>query len=99
MGIFKKEEKGTIDPSRKAVLWMHPDALLKFMTSNRWVITEGHLPEDTQFHHVYYDSRRMVFGLVCSSNNFKEVKLGEELPELPPVTFRWWNQGDGEIPE
>ena len=90
-----KDINKTPDMSRQALLWMHPEAMIRFMTSKRWVIQEGHLPEDTQFHHVYYDSARQVFAMVLTSKEFKSLKLGEKIPELPPVSFRWWNPKDG----
>lgn len=85
------------DMSRQALIWLHPEALFRFMTARRWVIQEGHLPDDVQFHHVFYDQQRQVFGLVVTSKTFKQVKLGSPLPELPPITFKWWNPSDGEI--
>lgn len=97
MSIFSKDKSGTIDQSRQALMWMHPEALVRFMTSKRWVINEGHLPEDTQFHHCYYDQQRQVFAVVMISNSFKQVKLGQPLPELDPVSFRWWNHDDGAV--
>jgi hypothetical protein len=93
-----KDIHKTPDMSRQALLWMHPEAMVRFMTSKRWVIQEGHLPEDAQFHHVYYDSSRQVFAMVLTSKDFKSLKLGEKIPELPPVSFRWWNPKDG-VPE
>ena len=93
-----KDIHKTPDMSRQALLWMHPEAMVRFMTSKRWVIQEGHLPEDAQFHHVYYDSSRQVFAMVLTSKDFKSLKLGEKMPELPPVSFRWWNPKDG-VPE
>ena len=93
-----KDIHKTPDMSRQALLWMHPEAMVRFMTSKRWVIQEGNLPEDAQFHHVYYDSNRQVFAVVLTSNTFKSLKLGEKIPELPPVSFRWWNPKDG-VPE
>jgi len=93
-----KDIHKTPDMSRQALLWMHPEAMVRFMTSKRWVIQEGHLPEDAQFHHVYYDSSRQVFAMVLTSKDFKSLKLGEKIPELPPVSLRWWNPKDG-VPE
>lgn len=93
----KKVKSANPDMSRQALIWLHPEALLKFMTSSRWVIQEGYLPEDVAFHHVYYDQNRQVFALVCTSSEFKEVKLGDPLPELPPITFKWWNPENGAI--
>lgn len=90
-----KDIHKTPDMSRQALLWMHPEAMVRFMTSKRWVIQEGHLPEDTQFHHVYYDSNRQVFAMVLTSKDFKSLKLGEKIPELPPISFRWWKPEDG----
>jgi hypothetical protein len=96
MSILGNRSKDkTPDSSRQALLWMHPSALVHFMTSKRWVIQEGHLPEDVQFHHVYYDSSRQVFAIVCTSNEFKSLKLGAKIPELPPISFKWWNPKDG----
>lgn len=77
--------------SRRAVLWMHPEAIVHFMVSDRWVINEGHFPEDVQFHSVFWDPKRMVWGVVLISKEFKPVKVGEDMPELPPVKFRWYN--------
>jgi len=85
------------DPSRQALLWMHPEALFRFMVSKRWVIQDGHLPDDVTFHHVYYDERRQVFACVVTSNSFKSLKAGQPLPELPPITFKWWNHEDGAV--
>ena len=94
----KLENKAkAIDQSKQAVIWLHPQALVAFMTSQRWVIKEGQLPEDVQYHHVYFDQERNVFGLVVLSNSFKSLKVGEKRPELPPITFKWWNPKDGEI--
>lgn len=93
----KKDMVKTPDMSRQALLWMHPEALVHFMTSRRCVIQEGHLPDDVKFHHVYYDSNRQVFAMVLTSNTFRSLKLGEKIPELPPVTFKWWNSDDGAI--
>lgn len=95
MMFGKKSEDGNMDMSRQAMIWMHPEALVHFMTSSRFVINEGHLPEDVQFHHVYYDQNRQVFALVVISKEFKQVKLGSPIPELKPVSFRWWNNTDG----
>lgn len=95
--LGKNKRSANPDMSRQALIWMHPEALMHFMTSKRWVIQEGHLPEDVAFHHVYYDQNRQVFALVVTSKTFKEVKLGQPLPELPPITFKWWNPSDGEI--
>jgi hypothetical protein len=93
--MFGKKADGNIDMSRQALIWLHPEALLHFMTSSRFVINEGHLPEDVVFHHVYFDQNRQVFALVCISSTFKQVKLGSPIPELKPISFRWWNQKDG----
>lgn len=92
-----KDVHKTPDMSRQALLWMHPEALVHFMTSSRWVIMEGSLPEDVQFHHVYYDSNRQVFGIVVTSKTFKPLKMGQQIPELPPIQFKWWKPEDGEI--
>ena len=92
-----KDINKTPDNSRQALIWMHPEALVRFMTSHRWVIQAGHLPEDTQFHHVYYDSNRQVFAIVVTSKDFKSLKMGDKIPELPPITFKWWNAGDGAV--
>lgn len=97
MGIFDKKKDENTDMSRQALIWMHPEALLRFMTSKRWVIQENTLPEDAKFHHSFFDPQRQVFGIVVSSKEFKQVKLGEPLPELDPITFRFWNSSDGEI--
>ncbi len=97
MKLFNKNQEGAIDQSRQAVAWMHPEALVRFMTSRRWVINEGSLPEDAVIHHCYYDQQRQVFGVVLISSTFKQVKIGDSLPELPPITFRWWNAKDGEM--
>ena len=85
------------DMSRQALLWMHPEALIRFMTSKRWVIQDGYLPEDAQFHHVYFDNNRQVFAIIVTSQDFKSLKLGDPIPELPPVTFKWWNHEDGAV--
>lgn len=95
--LSKKKGSGEMDLSRQALIWLHPEALLRFMTSKRWVIQEGHLPEDTKFHHVYYDQQKQVFALVVISNDFKQLKVGQPIPELPPMSFRWWNHEDGEM--
>lgn len=94
MSIFKKKTEQN-DVSRQALIWIHPEALVHFMTSSRFVINEGHLPEDTQFHHVYYDQQRQVFALVVISKEFKQLKVGQPIPELKPISFRWWNSKDG----
>lgn len=84
--------------SRRAILWMHPTSMLKFMTSQRWIINSGHLPEDVTFHSVFWDTNRMVWGIVCQSKEFKTLKLGQPMPELPPVEFRYWSpEKDGLI--
>ena len=97
MSLLSRKKQGPLDQSRQAVMWMHPEALLRFMTSARWVINKGHLPEDAQFHHAYYDQNRQVFAVVIISNSFKQAKLGQPLPELDPIEFRWWNHNDGEV--
>lgn len=97
MSILGKKKRENNDNSRQALIWMHPEALVHFMTSRRWVIQEGHLPADTKFHHVYYDQNRQVFAIVVISSEFKQVKMGDPLPELPPITFKWWNTEDGAI--
>lgn len=74
--------------SRRAILWMHPQALVSMMTSARWVIIDNHLPEDAQFHHVFWDAERMVWGLVVISAEYKPVKMGEKMPELKMMHFR-----------
>lgn len=84
--------------SRKALLWVHPQAVIRMMTSKRWVITEGNLPEDVQFDHIYWDPRRQVWAVVCISKYFKVLKMGEEIPELPPLTFRAYDaEKDGVV--
>jgi hypothetical protein len=93
--LGKKKTSGDLDMSRQALIWLHPEALLRFMTSSRFVINEGHLPEDTTFHHVYYDQNRQVFALVVISKEFKQLKLGAPIPELKPISFRWWKPEDG----
>lgn len=96
MKLFnEKRPPAQVDPSRQALIWMHPEALIRFMTSQRWVINSGHLPEDTQFHHVYYDAQRQVFAIVVISNSFKELKVGHPIPELKPINFKWWQHSDG----
>jgi hypothetical protein len=96
--MFGKEKSAESLMSRQAILWMHPTSLLRFMTSKRWVILEGALPPDVQFHHVYWDAQRQVWAVICTSMEFKEVKLGQPLPEIPPVSFRFWNpKKDGEL--
>lgn len=97
MSILGKKKPAQIDPSRQALIWMHPEALVRFMTSKRWVINQGHLPEDAQFHHAYYDQNRQVFAVVVTSSTFKELKVGQPIPELEPIEFKWWNHGDGEV--
>ena len=94
MSLFKKKPEQN-NVSRQALIWMHPEALVRFMTSGRWVIQEGHLPEDAQFHHAYYDQQRQVFAVVVTSSEFKQLKVGQSIPELKPITFKWWNHGDG----
>ena len=84
--------------SRRAVLWVHPQAILAFMTSERWVIVNGHLPSDVTYHSVFWDPMRNVWGVVCQSQSFKPVKLNQEMPVLPPVEFKNYNAGrDGVI--
>lgn len=77
--------------SRQAILWMHPSALVLFMTSARWVIKKGHLPEDVKFHNVFWVPERNVWAVVCTSKEFEPVLAGQKLPELPQVEFRYWN--------
>ena len=77
--------------SREAVLWMHPTAIVPFMTSQRWVINEGHLPEDVKYHSVFWEPTRNIWGVVCTSKEFKPVLVGQKMPELPQVTFRFYN--------
>jgi hypothetical protein len=90
--MFKSPKVGHDDlSSRQAILWMHPTALMPFMTSQRWVITEHHLPEDVQFHHVFWDPTKQIFGIVCMSKEFKPVLIGKQPPELPQVSFRFYN--------
>lgn len=97
--MLKRPKIGHDDiTSRQAVLWMHPTALLPFMTSQRWVVTENHLPEDIQFHYVFWEPQRQIFGIVCMSKEFKPVMVGKALPELEQVSFRFWNPAkDGAI--
>ncbi len=95
--IGKKKQPASLDQSRQALIWLHPQALFAFMTSKRWVVNDGHLPPDVQLHHVYYDPQRQVFAVVLLSKEFKSLKMGEPLPELPPISFRYWNPGDGEL--
>ena len=84
--------------SRRAMIWMHPQSLVAFMVSQRWVITKNHLPPDAKFDHVFYDPQRMVWGLVVISREFKPLKVGEPMPELKPIEFRWYNPAkDGVI--
>lgn len=84
--------------SRRAILWMHPSALLPFMTSARWVITQGHLPEDVKFHHTFLDPTRGIFAVVCTSSEFEPVLAGQAVPELPQVEFKFYNpEKDGII--
>lgn len=92
---FKKDDGDLL--SRQAVMFMHPQVLLQFMTSAQWVIVENNLPKDIKFHHVYFDQQAQVFGLVCMSKEFKSLKLGAKLPEITPVKFRYWNPADGAI--
>lgn len=94
MPLFDKKKKpiGNDDiNSRQAVLWMHPSAILPFMTSQRWVITEGALPFDIQFHHVFFDNQKQIFGVVCISKSFDRLYVGQALPELPQVSFRFYD--------
>lgn len=97
--MFKKiKVKGNND-SRQAILWMHPTALVKFMTSGRWVINKGSLPDDVEYSHVYWDPNRQVWALVLKSSEFKELKMGDQLPELPPVEFRFYEPSKDGIVE
>lgn len=97
IGLHKKGEPSDLQ-SRQAILWMHPSALIPLMTSARWVITEGHLPVDTQYHHVFWDSGKQIWGVVCISKEFKVVKMAQQLPELPQVKFKFYAPGkDGII--
>lgn len=89
--MFKKKDSLQDLQSRLAVIWLHPSSLVRFMTSSRWVITEGHLPEDAQMSHVYWDPTRNVWGLVVMSSEFKELKVGQPMPEMPPISFRFYN--------
>ena len=95
--------KKKVDPqvdlqSRRAILWMDPTAILPLMTSHRWVIVEGTLPEDVTFHSVFWDQNRLVFGIICQSKTFDSLKLAEEMPHLPPVSFRYYDgKKDGVI--
>ena len=97
--MLRKKKISDIDlMSRQAILWMHPTALLPLMTSQRWVVNEGHLPEDVQFHSVFWDANRQVWGVICLSETFKQAIVGQPLPELEPVAFRYWNPSkDGAI--
>lgn len=97
MSILGKKKPAAVDPSRQALIWMHPEALVRFMTSKRWVINQGHLPEDAAFHHAYYDQQRQVFAVVVTSNSFKQLKVAQPIPELEPIEFKWWNHEDGEM--
>lgn len=95
--LRKKKTAESLD-SRLALLWMHPNALMMFMTSFRWVINKGQLPADVQFQSVYWDPARNVWAILCKSKDFKELKMGEKIPELPPIEFRWYNPDkDGPI--
>lgn len=94
-----RRNKQTVEDldSRKAILWMHPQAVLNLMISNRWVVTENHLPDDVKFHHVFYDPTRQIWGVVVQSSTFKSLKLGEQMPELPQVVFKGWTPEEGAI--
>lgn len=92
----KKKQEGP-ETSRQKLLWMHPEALVRFMTSSRWAIQEGALPEDARFHHVYFDQNRQVFAIVVTSNTFEPVLAGQPIPELPQISFRWWQPKDGVV--
>lgn len=84
---------------RQKLLWMHPQALIQFMKSLRWVITDGHLPQDAEFHHVYWDPSRQVWAVVVTSETFPPVLAGHQIPELPQVTFRHFDPSvDGPLP-
>ena len=101
-GLFKGKQKPSPDEdlsSRRAILWMHPSALLPLMTSQRWVILDGHLPEDVQFHHAFLDPHRNIFAIVCTSKEFKPVLAGQQPPELPPVKFKFYNPDEDGIIE
>ncbi len=87
--VFKKANKNL--DGRFAVLYLAPQTLVAFMSSQRWVITKGYLPDDVVFHHVYYLPERQLWGAVCQSAEFKQVLRGAPLPELPPVEFRYYN--------
>lgn len=91
LGAKKKPSTQDDLNSRQAILWMHPSALLPLMTSQRWVVNVGHLPEDVQFHNVFWDTGRNIWGIVCTSKEFKPVLAGSKIPELPQVAFRYWN--------
>lgn len=96
--MLGKKNKNPKDlTSRRAILWMHPQAVINMMKSNRWVVVENYLPEDATFHHVFYDSGRMVWGCVIQSADFKPVKIGEPMPELPQVVFKVWEPKDGVV--
>ena len=85
--------------SRQAVLWMHPSAIIPLMTSARWVITDGYLPEDIQYHSVFWEAQRQIWGVVCTSKTFKPVLVGQKLPELPQVVFKFYKPGEDGIIE
>jgi hypothetical protein len=96
--MLRRRKKDSDLDSRLAILWMHPEAILRFMTSFRWVVQKGQLPEDVKFQSVYWDPERNVWAVVCKSKDFKSLKMGEPIPELPPVAFRWYNPDkDGPI--
>lgn len=89
--LGRKKANGVDLASRRAVLWMHPQAVLNMMTSQRWVVTKGHLPADVTFHSVFWDPMRNVWGVVCQSKTFKPLKLNEPMPELEQVEFRGYD--------
>lgn len=88
---LSKQEKADDLRSRQAVLWLAPSALTAFMKSLRWVIVKNHLPEDTQFHHVFWSPERQVWGLVVTSSRFKKVYIGQQIPELPMMEFKYFD--------
>jgi len=92
--MFGKHKEKIAEPtlqSRQKVMWLHPTSLIAFMKSLRWVIVNNHLPADAAYHHMFWDPQRQVYGVVCVSSEWPPVFIGQTVPELPPVEFRFFD--------
>lgn len=99
MNLFNKKNLAISKAARQKVLWLHPTALTAFMKSLRWVIVDNHLPEDAEFHHVFWSPERQVWGCVITSMDFEPLYVGQQIPELPPIKYKFFDPAiHGQLP-